>query len=238
MKTILLATLLTLTAACGEKRTLTTPINDLTPMPSAEMLLAYKMQDCADKFTQLQKDIWPLELIALAPVCVDQSFSARVLELKSFLTEKNIERVYLVDALEAMLGFDIESVRSARLSVNFTETKEQLEVLWQAQRSELRRDYFRTPSWKVPQVYIEGVLVKESDELKKITSIVEALNKSEEFVRAMDLMRADKGEFPIFISSKKCEVAADGLYLNIKPRSVFGTSLGAVKNCLKKLQQE
>ncbi len=237
MKKLFLATLLTLTAACGEKRTLTTPLNDLTPQPSTETIRAFKLQECSDKYTQLQKDLWPLELVALAPFCVDEAFSARLKELKSFFADKNIERVYLVDAAQAQLGFDVESVRSARLSVNFSETKDQLQALWQSKRSELKYDFFKTPSWRVSQVFIDGVVITKADDLKKITSVVESLNKNEEFVRSIDLMRADKGEFPIYISFTKCEVAADGLYLLIKPRSVFGTSLGAVKNCLKKLQE-
>lgn len=238
MKTIILATLLSLTAACGEKRTLTTPITDLTPAPSAEMLRALKMQDCSEKFTHLQKDLWPVELVALAPVCADATLSARLLDLKAILQEKSVERIYLTDLPESLLGFDLESVRSLRLSFYTTITKDELELLWQAQKSEMRRDYFKTPSWRVPQMYIEGVVVTKSDELKRITQVVETLNKSEEFVRSIDLQRAEKGDFPIYLSATKCEAAADGLYLRIKSRSIFGTSLGAVKNCLKKLQAD
>ncbi len=236
MKTIILVSLLTLTVACGEKRTVSTPINDLTPQPSVEMIRSLKIQDCSNKLSQLQKDLWPLELIALAPICTDEVLASKLIEMKPFLMDKNIDRVYLTDIVEAKLGFDIESVRSARLSVNFSESTQELEVLWKENRQELKYDFFKTPSWRVPQVFIEGVLVNKSDELRKITAVVESLNKNEEFVREIDLMRADKGEFPIIIGFKKCEVAADGLYLNIKPRSIFGTSMGAVKSCLKKIK--
>jgi hypothetical protein len=235
MKKIILATLLTLTAACGEKRTLSTPINDLT---SAEALREMVIQDCKERLARLEQDLAPVELIPLAPICVDTSFSLRIQGLKSFLSEKSIERIYLTDLTETRIGFDIESVRSMRVSLGFAESVQEVAALWDQQFGDLKREIIRTPVLRITDLRIEGIVVSKTEDLKKVTRVVELLSKSEEFVRSIELMCAEKGEFPIFISFTKCEVAADGLYLNIKPRSVFGTSLGAVKNCLKKLQKE
>jgi hypothetical protein len=235
MKKLILATLLTLTAACGEKRTLSTPINDLTP---AEALREMVIQDCKERLARLQQDLAPVELIPLAPICVDTSFILRIQELKIFLSEKNIERIYLTDMTETRIGFDIESVRSLRVSLGFTESAQELAALWQQQFGVLKRELIRTPLLSIADLRIDGIVVSDMKDLNRITRVVELLSKSEEFVRSIELMRTEKGEFPIFISSTKCEMAADGLYLNIKPRSFFGTSFGAVKNCLKKLQKQ
>jgi hypothetical protein len=235
MKKIILATLLTLTAACGEKRTLSTPLNDLTPMPSAQALRQLAIEDCQQRFSKLESELAPIELIQTTPVCVDDALSLKLQGIKAFLLEKNIERLYLTSILETQFGFDIESVRSLRISLGFTQKVQELADLWERQFGDLRLEVNRTVSVRISDLHIEGFVVSKLEDLKRISRVVESLNKSDEFVQVMNLMRAEKGDFPIYLSSELCAITADGVYLKIKPRSFFGTSLGAVKKCMEKL---
>ncbi|MCE3012307.1 MAG: hypothetical protein LW878_04500, partial [Proteobacteria bacterium] len=194
MKKIILATLLTLTAACGEKRTLATPINDLTPAPSAEALRQLVIEDCQQRFSKLERELAPVELVPTAPVCVDDAISLKLQGIKAFLLEKNIERLYLTSTPETKLGFDIESVRSLRISVGFTQTAQELAVIWEQQFGDLKREINRTASARISDLRIEGIVVSKLDDLRRITRVVESLNKSDEFVQVINLMRAEKGE--------------------------------------------
>lgn len=220
-------------SSCAEKRTMVTPLNDLTPAPSTEMLMALKLQDCAQKVAALKRVMSPLDLTALVSICPTQEMSAEIKKLKDFSLEKNLERIYIVESGISDIGFDLEGVKSLKLSMAGVNDLASLEALWKSHERELDKAVDKIIDNRLSQIYMESIVTQSRRELNKLQSLLRDLNGHEEFIRWIDQQREVRGDFPVYLSDKKCEVTNAGLYLRIKPHGIFGSARGALRKCFK-----
>lgn len=220
-------------SSCAEKRTLATPLNDLTPQPSAEMLRALKLQDCAQKYAAIKKALSPIDLIFLVNACPTAEMSAALEKLKEFVLEKNLERVYIVESGKSDIGFDIEGVRSLKLSLAGVNDSLSLEQVWKSHERELNKNVEKVMDNRIPLIFIEDIVTQSHREIKKLNSLLKDLNENEDFIRTIEEKRLIEGQFPIFLSQDKCVSTNSALYLMIKPSGFLGSIRGALKKCLK-----
>jgi len=230
MKTISFALLLTFAFSCGEKRTITQEINDLTPKPTAEMLRFFKMQDCLEKQVELKNALAPLEMKALTEFCPSAEVRAKIVAQKAQLEEKKIEVLYITESGKMDNGFDHDSKHALKVSVSEIETKE-LELKTLTILSTERG----VENKVIPNVFFEEV-VTSGKAFRRMIAGLEYLNSQELIIRKLDEARSLKGNFPILLSDSKCEITDKALIIKVKSNRILGTTAGAIRKCLKSLK--